>query len=395
MTCNKKVIDFSYTSKMKEIKICLVSDTIYDVNGVSRFIQDIAKEAIKYDKKFYVISSTQKNHYENIPNILNIKPLFIMKMPFYKSLDLVFPNFFRIKSKIKKLNPDLLHISTPGTVGFCALISAKLLNIPVVGIYHTDFPSYLYKNTKSKIVRYLTMKFLKFFYSGYKAIFSRSEEYLKIIEKELRFSEKNIHLLKAGINTKSFNKSFKDNTIWSNYDIDKNSFKVLYVGRISVEKNVDKLIKYWQESNFRNCELILVGDVEFCINLKYKKNSSINFLGRKQKDELSKIYASSDCFIFPSTTDTLGQVVMEAMASGLPVIVTNKGGPKSFVNKEFGYVIDMNYSKEMKDIIEKLSFKDDDYYEKKDNAYLYMRDKSISHSFLDFWENNEKLFRRL
>ena len=111
---------------MKKIKICLISDTIYDVNGVSRFIQDITKESKKQNKIFYVIGSTKKVHYEDIPNIINIKPIFTIKMPFYKSLDLVFPNFFKIKSQILKLKPDLLHISTPGTVGLCALITAKL-----------------------------------------------------------------------------------------------------------------------------------------------------------------------------------------------------------------------------------------------------------------------------
>jgi len=391
MTCNKVVIYFFYTLKMKDIKICLVSDTVYDVNGVSRFIQDIAKEAIKYEKDFSVISSTKKNHYEDIPNIYNLKPIFARKMPFYNSLDLVFPNFFKIKSKIKELNPDLLHISTPGTVGLCALISAKLLSIPVVGIYHTDFPSYLYKNTKSKFVKYLTIKFLKFFYSGYKAIFSRSKEYIQIIEEQLGFQKENIHILKAGINITSFDKSFKDDSIWDTYEINRNSFKVLYVGRVSVEKNVDKLIRYWRKANFINCELILVGDVEFDIGFEDKKNSNIKLLGRKQKEDLSKLYASSDCFIFPSTTDTLGQVVLEAMSSGLPVIVTNKGGPKTFVNEDFGYIIGMNSSKDMKKAIKELSFKDEVYYEKSKMAYEYMRDKSISHSFLDFWEKNEKI----
>lgn len=381
---------------MKDINICLVSDTVFDVNGVSRFIQDFSKEAKKFEKNFYVLTSTEKKHYENIENIINIKPYFRMKMPFYKSLDLVIPNFFKIKKEIKRLNPDLLHISTPGTVGLCALISAKLLKIPVVGIYHTDFPAYMEKNTKSKFVKKGTILFLKIFYSSYKALFSRSDEYFETIKEQLGFKQEDLYLLKAGINIETFDKKFKDENIWNKYNIDKNRFKFLYIGRVSIEKNVHKLINLWSENRFENCELILVGDVEIDgLNMEELKKKNISFLGRKQELELSKIYASSDCFIFPSTTDTLGQVVMEAMSSGLPVIVTNKGGPKTFVNESCGYIVDINNYAEVSNIIKEVSKKDENYFSKKESAYNFMRDKSISHSFLNFWENNQKIFEKL
>ncbi len=380
---------------MKDLKICLVSDTVFDINGVSRFIQDFSKEAIKHKKDFHVITSTKKQHYEELQNITNIKAIFSMKMPFYKSLDLVFPNFFKIKNRIKELNPDILHISTPGTVGLCALISAKLLKIPVVGIYHTDFPSYMYKNTNNRFVRWVTIKFLKFFYSFFEALFTRSQEYFTVIEKQLGFEHKNIYLLKAGINIENFDKSFKDETIWKKYGVSDSSFKVLYTGRVSVEKNIDKLIRVWQKELFYNCELILVGDCEIEIDKEELKKSGIFLLGRRQEEELSKIYASSDCFIFPSTTDTLGQVVMEAMSSGIPVIVTNKGGPKTFVSEEFGYVIDINSIEDISKAIKSLARKDEIYFQKAQKAYRYMRDKSISHSFLGFWEDNQEIFTNI
>ncbi|XPV68735.1 MAG: glycosyltransferase [Halarcobacter sp.] len=378
---------------MKNFKICLVSDTVYDVNGVSRFIQDYAKEAIKFEKSFYVLTSTRKKHYEKINNIINLSAFFAVSMPFYKSLDLVFPNFFKIYSKIKEINPDLLHISTPGTVGLCALISAKILKIPIVGIYHTDFPSYMYKNTKSSFVKNGTIWFLRRFYKNYKAIFLRSDEYSKIVQEQLNFKKEDLYLVKAGINIRSFDKSYKDETIWKTYGVSKDSFKVLYVGRLSVEKGVDKLVEYWNEFNLDNSELILVGDLEFTLDSDSQK--SIKVLGRKQKEQLSKLYASSDCFIFPSTTDTLGQVVMEALSSALPVIVTNKGGPKSFVSNDFAYIVDFDKKDEVKNAI--LELKNDEiiYKNKSYKAYNFMRDKSISHSFLDFWFDNEEILKKI
>jgi len=156
------------------------------------------------------------------------------------------------------------------------------------------------------------------------------------------------------------------------------------------------LIKIWEKEYFTNCELILVGDIEINnLDDEKLKKSNITFVGRKQELDLSKLYASSDCFIFPSTTDTLGQVVMEAMSSGLPVIITNKGGPKTFVNEEFGYILDVNSIEDISNAIRELSLKDKNYKQKKEKVYTYMRDKSISHSFLDFWENNIKIFEKI
>ncbi len=262
-----------------------------------------------------------------------------------------------------------------------ALICAKLLKIPVVGIYHTDFPAYLYKNTKKSFVKKGTIKFLKFFYSPYKALFCRSEEYFKTLKEQLNFEDEELYLLKAGIDIKSFDNSFKDNSIWEKYKVDKSRFKVLYVGRVSLEKNVHKLLAFWQKAELKNSQLILVGDKELKEQIS---DPTITYLGKRRGEELSKIYASSDCFIFPSTTDTLGQVVMEALSSGLPAIVTNKGGPKTFVTEKFGYILDINSFDEVKKALEELSKKDEKYYQKSKKAYEYMRDKSISHSFWIF-----------
>lgn len=380
---------------MNDLKICLVSDTIYDLNGVSRFIQDFAKVAIKENKEFYVIGSTLKNCDEDINNIYNLKPLFKIKMPFYKSLDLVFPNFLKIHKKIKEINPTLLHISTPGFVGFSALISSKILGIPVIGIYHTDFPSYLYKNTNSKVVLFITKLFLKIFYKSFKKLFTRTEEYKEILINDLSFDKENLITLKSGIDLNKFDKSFRDNNIWGVHRLSEKSLKALYVGRISVEKNVDKLIELWKESNFKNIDLVLVGDLEFNVDKKYLKKFNIYFLGRVKGEELSTIYASSSFFLFPSTTDTLGQVVMEAMASGLPVIVTNKGGPKEFINEKIGYVLDINDKKSWKKTIKLLSKDEYILKEKSINAINFMKDNSILKSFEDFWNKNLQIYKEL
>jgi len=376
---------------MKDIKICLISDTVFDLNGVSRFIQDMVKQSTETKKDFVVITSTNKNDGIEYQNILNLKPIFKIKMPFYNSLDLVFPNFFKIYKAIKLVNPDIIHISTPGTVGLCGLISAKLLKKPIAGIYHTDFPQYIYKNTNSKILKFISKKYLQVFYRNFKIIFSRSSSYRDIISKDINFKIENIIDFKYGIDLNKYNKSHKDIKIWNKFNIRENNFKVLYVGRISKEKNIDKLIKVWKAKYLSMMDLILVGDDELGIDKDKLLKYNIHFLGRQKGLTLSKIYASSNCFIFPSTTDTLGQVVLEALASGLPAIVTNQGGPKEFVSNDYGYVLDINDRKSWIKAVKELYFKEKIYKSKSQKACNIMQKYNISNSFLDFWDKNQKL----
>lgn len=374
---------------MNNPKVVLFSDTVYDLNGVSRFLNDFANIGEKSD--FSIITSTKKSAFSQKRTIHNLRPCFRLSMPFYKELDLVFPNPFKMAKVLKQLSPNLIHISTPGPVGLVGLILAKIYKIPTAGIYHTDFPEYIYKNTNSKLFKYISKSYLRVFYRSFEAIFVRSDEYKNIVIKDLKIDESKIFILKAGIDTRKFSLSFKDEHIWSSYRIKTNTLKFLYVGRVSKEKNINFLIELFKKISLMglNIDLIVVGNGEY---LKYKdelKKYNINFLGAKRTDELAKIYASSDVFIFPSTTDTLGQVVLEAMCSGLPVIVTNEGGPKGFVTlSNSGVVLDIKNEKVWLDTIVKL-YKDENLRKMySQNAKSFMLDNDIKNSFEDFCSKN-------
>lgn len=374
---------------MKKVKIVLFSDTVYDLNGVSRFLNDFVD--IKAHDSFSIITSTKKSAFSQKKNIYNISPYFKISMPFYKELDLVFPNPFKMSKTLKTLAPDLVHVSTPGPVGIIGSFLARIYKVPKAGIYHTDFPEYIYKNTNSKVFKYISKIYLRFFYKNFEAIFVRSNEYKDIVINDLKIDESKIFILNAGIDTKKFSPIFRDVDIWKEYKIRENSLKFLYVGRVTKEKNIEFLIELFKELyDFSlNIDLIVVGNGEY---LKYKeelKAYNIHFLGIKKGIELSKVYASSDIFIFPSTTDTLGQVVFEAMSSALPVLVTNEGGPKEFVKTaNCGFILDIKDKKEWKKSIVK--FYEDKNLQKEyaKNAEIFMLDKGIENSFEDFCIKN-------
>ena len=329
--------------RMKNSKVLLFTDTLCDVNGVSRFIQDISKLAHQKGLAFYVVTSTVKTC-PDLPNVRIIKPSFRTRMPFYPDLDLVFPSYRKLKSITEEIDPDVVHISTPGFVGLMGRRIARKRSIPVLGTYHTDFPAFAYNNMPYTIVKQVGNRVMQWFYRDFRALFVRSEAYQKIVREDVRFDPAKIHTLKAGIDTRKFHPGYRDMEIWQEYGIPERSVKALYVGRFTKEKNFPLLLELWKayyaQSQNKNIYLITVGgDLDDSLFEKYH----IRSLGIKRGEELSKIYAGSDLFLFPSTTDTLGQVVMEAMSSGLPVIVSDKGGPQTLIGKEreAGYAIDV------------------------------------------------------
>ncbi len=329
----------------RPMRVSLFTDTIADVNGVCRFIQNVAQRGHESDRDLQVITSTRLPC-PDLPNIHNFDPVFAIKMPKYDNLDLCLPPLMRILRHIDEHQPDVIHISTPGPVGCVGFLAAKMLRVPVLGVYHTDFPAYIDRLFDDNGLTKLSESFMRGFYRPFTAIFTRSEDYVRSLS-ELGLREKSIVSLMPGFDTDQFNPGFANQSIWPTVGARAASVKVLYVGRVSVEKNMPLLVEVWKQvhdacrSRGLDTELILVGDGPFRKDMeKALRGKNAQFLGFRHGTELSTIYASSDMFVFPSTTDTLGQVVMESQGSGLPVFVTDEGGPKEVVaDGRTGFVI--------------------------------------------------------
>ncbi len=386
--------------KNKDIlKIVLFSDTICDANGVSRFLQDMAKEALKKQPvEFHIFSSTVKTYCDTLPNVHIFKPALKMKMPFYKELDLVIPPAFKMAKKLKELDPDIVHISTPGFVGIVGLFIAMRYKKPIVGTYHTDFPMYLYKNTNSKIVKKLTSFCMRLFYWKFQALATRSQEYIENIHHDVKFEKEDIYFLQPGTNISSFDPKYSNRAIWEKYKINPEYTKFLYVGRATKEKNLDLLFEYWKEfyrkSESKRSHLIIVGNGELEKHKDELESYNVVFLGHKQKEELSTLYASSDIFLFPSTTDTLGQVILESMASGTPVVVTDEGGPCGIVNrseKEVGFIVPASNKQKWIEIFYQVENEQIDTKLLGKNANIYAQNFSIEKTFESFIDIHRKI----
>uniref|UniRef100_Q31F78 Glycosyl transferase, group 1 n=1 Tax=Hydrogenovibrio crunogenus (strain DSM 25203 / XCL-2) TaxID=317025 RepID=Q31F78_HYDCU len=330
------------------MKVFLFTDTLGDLNGVSRFIQDMGEQADHHpDVNFelHIATSTSKpipdtSYIHNLPYRLKVA------MPFYQELDLVLPDRKAIRQFLIKQQPDHVHISTPGPFGWAAKKEAEKLSIPLFGTYHTDFPAYLYDLTRSHWVKKQTDKIMTRFYQNFAHIFSRSDTYIDILQKDLKLPKDRLSTLFPGTHLQRFHPDHRSPFIWEAFNLPPQRLKILYVGRINIEKNIPFLLEVWQTLYQKNpdlkADLILVGEGRYRKWADKMRPFHIHFIGPIQGQTLSELYASSDCFVFPSTTDTLGQVIMEAQASGLGCLVSDKGGPQSLLHKNSGQVIEAN-----------------------------------------------------
>lgn len=321
----------------ERLRIALFTDTLGDINGVCRFIQNTANMANQTGRNLRVYTCTRFP----VPewrNILNFDPWFARKMPGYENLELVVPPAKAMVAAAVEQRPHVIHVSTPGPVGMAGLKAAKAIGVPVLGVYHTDFPAYIDKLFDDAACTWMCTQHMKMVYRRFATIFTRSEDYRVSLDR-LGIPRSRMETLRPGIDIELFHTQHRDLAVWrTQAGVSPTSVKALYCGRVSIEKNMPLLAAAWKLASAElkqrgvEAELIVIGDGPYRVVMQRDLDPhGARFLGFKHGKELSALYASADLFVFPSTTDTLGQVVMESQSSGLPVIVTDQGGPKEVV----------------------------------------------------------------
>jgi glycosyltransferase involved in cell wall biosynthesis len=320
------------------MRVVLFTDTLADLNGVSRFIQDMARCARDAGDSLTVLTSTHKET-PRADNLINLPPKRTLPMPYYPEMRICLPDRRALFQAADQLNPDLIHLSTPGPVGLAGRAYAKARGLPVVGTYHTDFSAFVYKNSRLKLLKQITDRLMGRFHRPFSWLITRSERYRMIIDRDIAFSSQQVFTLPAGTRTSDFHPRWRDRTLWGRYaQMRPHALKALFVGRIGMDKNVPFLLKAWATyqreyaRKDRPVDLVLIGEGRLLKQAEWWRPFHAHFLGPVTGEALLGHYASADFFVFPSVTDTLGQVVMEAQASGLPVIVSDEGGPQTLLN---------------------------------------------------------------
>ena len=305
-----------------------LTDTLEDVNGVARTIRTMTRELRAQGREIDIITCRAPFPSDGLP-IFNFEPVGEFELPEYKVQKLSFPPVLHMLDHIQRAGYSELIISTPGPVGLVGLAAAKLFGLRTSAIYHTDFPQYVRILMDDESIESLAWQYMHWFYSSADRLYSNSRFYAELW-KARGIPWERLYILPRGLDRDLFNPRRRDPSFWTSRGL--NHPVVIYVGRISKEKDLDILPALQRELKALGvtCSFALVGDGPYRAELQSLMPDA-EFTGVLTGSELGAAYASADVFFFPSTTDTYGNVVVEAAAAGLPVVVSDVGGPRELV----------------------------------------------------------------
>ncbi len=221
---------------------------------------------------------------------------------------------------------DLIHVSAPGPAGASATLLSGVTGMPLVGSYHTELGAYAGLRSGDAGIEAMARMALGAFYRAPSLVLSPSPAADRSLI-ELGADPARIGRWERGVDISSFDPEKADREAFPG------EIKVLYAGRLTREKGVDLLAESFLRAHACDprLHLLLAGGGPEEGELRSRLGERATFLGWLEGDELSRAYASADLFLFCSCTDTYGQVVVEAGASGLPVVAVAEGGPASLI----------------------------------------------------------------
>jgi glycosyltransferase involved in cell wall biosynthesis len=369
----------SFLKQESETKVAHFSDTFYDVNGVAKTLQQNLITARKYNKNYIIITCANLYKYQRILDEKVFEPIGQYEMPAYSDLKFNYPPFLEMLDYCYRGNFTHIHTATPGPVGLAALSIAKILKKPIYGTYHTAFPQYVSYLTGDPTAEKIVWKYMIWFYNQMDIVFVPSNA-MKNELAQRGIDSRKLKLYPRGVDINIYRPTaLKDQGL----------IKLLYVGRISKEKNLHLLASAFKRLSKENSKLSLkvVGDGPYREEMwNYLQGTNVVFTGYKQGDDLLRIYSNSDLFIFPSTTDTFGNVVLEAQACATPVVVTDSGGPmENIIPDMTGIIVKGNCEESLYLGIKSLLDKERLSVMSK-KAVDYMQSRSFEEAFLKTWE---------
>ena len=292
-------------------KIALVTDAwLPQINGVVNTFLSI----IPRIEKKYIVKVLHPAMFKNF------------SYPWYKEIKIAYntkkiTNFF-----FNSYNPDIVHILTEGPVGRAGIAFCNQNKWKYTTSFHTRFPEYIEK--RIYVPRKLTYWYLRNFHKNADKVLVPTQSMINELSK---YKFQNLNVWARGVDTNLFapsKRTRKDNEI-----------HITYVGRVAIEKNIKAFLELKT-----TMKKTVVGDGPELQKLK-KKYPNVIFVGVKKGDELAQFYANADVFVFPSKTDTFGNVILEALASGTPVAAFPVVGPLDIMKNTEVDALDENLGK--------------------------------------------------
>jgi len=303
------------------LKIAIVTETWPpEINGVALSLLQLCKGLQNLGHKILLIRPAQKKKCEEFtPN----KECLVngQSIPKYPEMKFGWPQYLKVSQAISEFSPDVVHIVTEGPLGFTALHAAKSRHIPVSSGFHSQFQEFS---------RFFDLAFLVKPIQSYLRWFHNATQLTCVPSRDTELALREfgvtcpLVVVGRGIDTARFSSQHYSDQLRQQWGADDDTTVLLYVGRLSSEKEVNVVIDAYRalrRQTQRKVKLVLVGDGPDRTRLEKMPGAEhVIFMGSLSGAPLAEAYASANVFVFASQVETFGNVVLEAMASGLPII---------------------------------------------------------------------------
>jgi len=330
------------------LRVALFPDSLREINGVANTCRHFAEYAQRNVLPMLVVHGSAPNgtHETGSVRYLGLRRGYV-SLPLERDLrfDLLFArHLLRVQRELRHFQPDIVHVTGPSDMGMLGAIAAHRLKIPMVASWHTNIHEYLARRSdralprwilsgdrRSRILHALEREGFRLSLLFYKLAYFHFAPNLELVHQLQDATHRSCWLMERGIDLELFGPHKRTR----NGD---GEFLIGYVGRLSTEKKIRSfgpLANTLREAGLKQVRFVFVGHGS---EEKWIRENlpSAQLTGVLRGEALSRAYANLDLFVFFSETDTFGNVVLEALASGVPAIVSKKGGPKFIVDSDCG-----------------------------------------------------------
>jgi glycosyltransferase involved in cell wall biosynthesis len=307
------------------MKVAILTDNDFaKVNGVTTTLRAVLEHTPDdIDARIYTCADTGLD----TDDYLSL-PAFGFGIPYYREMNVYVPPVRRLIRHLAADGTDVLHFTTPGPVGLAAIWARHRLGLPMIGSFHTDLEAYASLLSGSPSLGRLRGGYLRWSYSRCERILAPSDATRTMLAHS-GIAPSRIDIWRRGVSTTLFDPRKRSAAMRERWGVSDRRPALVYVGRLSKEKGLQALVPITRTLDYGGIayRLVIVDDGPMRSELRDGCPGAV-FTGTLAHEEVAVALASADIFVFPGRTDTAGNVVLEAQASGVPVLVSDVGGPR-------------------------------------------------------------------